>query len=164
MVAADSIWLLFDPWYPPEVQVSFAFTLKELGYYALPCEMKEHDGRLDLTRTGIFHFAETFDPELRLVLELATDAELIELENILFGPRLGYFLLSLLSSIMWSSWERKEEFLICCLLLVAVDFDHKTKILSSNFVNVHYYVGFTFLVLALNWQIMLNLFLTKSLV
>uniref|UniRef100_A0A804K9Y8 Uncharacterized protein n=1 Tax=Musa acuminata subsp. malaccensis TaxID=214687 RepID=A0A804K9Y8_MUSAM len=31
--------------------------------------------------------AETFDPELRLVLELATDAELIELEHILFGPR-----------------------------------------------------------------------------
>ncbi|CAL9777447.1 unnamed protein product [Musa acuminata subsp. burmannicoides] len=30
--------------------------------------------------------AETFDPELRLVLELATDAELIELEHILFGP------------------------------------------------------------------------------
>ncbi|WOL06618.1 hypothetical protein Cni_G15352 [Canna indica] len=30
--------------------------------------------------------AETFDPELRLVLELATDAELIELEQILFGP------------------------------------------------------------------------------
>ncbi|RRT53301.1 hypothetical protein BHM03_00032854 [Ensete ventricosum] len=30
--------------------------------------------------------AETFDPELRLVLELATDAELIELEHILFEP------------------------------------------------------------------------------
>lgn len=32
---------------------------------------------------------ETFDPELRLVLELATDDELHELENILFGP--SYF-------------------------------------------------------------------------
>ncbi|KAG6520909.1 hypothetical protein ZIOFF_017971 [Zingiber officinale] len=30
--------------------------------------------------------AETFDPELRLVFELATDAELVELEHILFGP------------------------------------------------------------------------------
>jgi hypothetical protein len=28
-----------------------------------------------------------FDPELRLVLELATDSELYELERILFGPR-----------------------------------------------------------------------------
>lgn len=43
----------------------------------------------------ILGLAETFDPELRLVLELATDAELVELEHILFGPRLGsrYFFL-----------------------------------------------------------------------
>lgn len=29
----------------------------------------------------------TYDPELRFVLELATDTELYELEKILFGPR-----------------------------------------------------------------------------
>lgn len=33
-------------------------------------------------------FVGGFDPELRLVLELATDSELYELERILFGPRL----------------------------------------------------------------------------
>ena len=32
-------------------------------------------------------FTGAFDPELQLVLELATDSELYELENILFGPR-----------------------------------------------------------------------------
>jgi len=31
--------------------------------------------------------AHDFDPELRSVLELATDTELSEIENILFGPR-----------------------------------------------------------------------------
>lgn len=36
----------------------------------------------------IFKFTgASFDPELRSVLELATDSELFELENILFGPR-----------------------------------------------------------------------------
>jgi len=37
-----------------------------------------------------FH-ARDFDPELRSVLELATDSELLEIENILFGPRSHYF-------------------------------------------------------------------------
>ncbi|XP_074575348.1 uncharacterized protein LOC141831841 isoform X2 [Curcuma longa] len=46
--------------------------------------------------------AETFDPELRLVFELATDAELVELEHILFGPS---FFSPLLKSI-----TRKQEF------------------------------------------------------
>ena len=32
-------------------------------------------------------FTGAFDPELRSVLELATDSELYELERILFGPR-----------------------------------------------------------------------------
>jgi len=32
-------------------------------------------------------FPATYDPELRLVFELATDSELYELEKILFGPR-----------------------------------------------------------------------------
>lgn len=36
---------------------------------------------------GFVHFSGTFDPELRSVLELATDSELYELERILFGPR-----------------------------------------------------------------------------
>lgn len=31
--------------------------------------------------------AEIYDPELRSVLELATDEELFELESILYGPR-----------------------------------------------------------------------------
>ncbi|KOM43358.1 hypothetical protein LR48_Vigan05g096200 [Vigna angularis] len=34
-----------------------------------------------------YHRAHDFDPELRSVLELATDTELSEIENILFGPR-----------------------------------------------------------------------------
>ncbi|KAG6518043.1 uncharacterized protein LOC122056325 isoform X3 [Zingiber officinale] len=46
--------------------------------------------------------AEMFDPELRLVFELATDAELVELEHILFGPS---FFSPLLKSI-----TRKQEF------------------------------------------------------
>lgn len=33
-------------------------------------------------------FSGSFDPDLRSVLELATDSELYELEDILFGPRL----------------------------------------------------------------------------
>ncbi|XP_062111021.1 uncharacterized protein LOC133822635 isoform X2 [Humulus lupulus] len=41
--------------------------------------------RASLSRTG----QGAFDPELRLVLDLATDSELYELENILFGP--SYF-------------------------------------------------------------------------
>ncbi|XP_024023533.1 uncharacterized protein LOC21407836 isoform X2 [Morus notabilis] len=41
--------------------------------------------RASVSRTG----QDTFDPELRSVLELATDTELFELENILFGP--SYF-------------------------------------------------------------------------
>ena len=35
----------------------------------------------------LIFLAGTYDPELRLVFELATDSELYELENILFGPR-----------------------------------------------------------------------------
>lgn len=38
------------------------------------------------------HMVGAFDPELRSVLELATDSELYELERILFGPRLKTFL------------------------------------------------------------------------
>lgn len=40
-------------------------------------------------------FPGSYDPELRVVLELATDSELYELENILFGPRLFAFSLSI---------------------------------------------------------------------
>lgn len=40
------------------------------------------------------HIVGAFDPELRSVLELATDSELYELERILFGPRLKTFLAS----------------------------------------------------------------------
>ncbi|KAL5545136.1 hypothetical protein UlMin_008920 [Ulmus minor] len=43
--------------------------------------------RASLSRTG--QIEDTFDPELRSVLELATDSELFELEHILFGP--SYF-------------------------------------------------------------------------
>lgn len=35
----------------------------------------------------LIRFTGAFDPELRSVLELASDDELYELETILFGPR-----------------------------------------------------------------------------
>lgn len=47
---------------------------------------------------GRYEFSGAFDPELRLVLELATDSELYELERILFGPR--YFQLYMSYLIM----------------------------------------------------------------
>ncbi|XP_065849151.1 uncharacterized protein [Euphorbia lathyris] len=45
--------------------------------------------RCSLAATSSGNGQEAFDPELRLVLELATGSELYELENILFGP--SYF-------------------------------------------------------------------------
>lgn len=39
------------------------------------------------SKMGRYEFSGAFDPELRSVLELATDSELYELERILFGPR-----------------------------------------------------------------------------
>lgn len=43
------------------------------------------------------------DPELRLVLELATDEELMELEEILYGTRFECFLIFLMLFFLFSS-------------------------------------------------------------
>lgn len=50
------------------------------------------------SKMGRYEFSGAFDPELRSVLELATDSELYELERILFGPR--YFQLYMSYLIM----------------------------------------------------------------
>lgn len=42
------------------------------------------------TGLGSFDGSSNYDPELRIVLELATDSELYELERILFGPRFTF--------------------------------------------------------------------------
>ncbi|URE23083.1 PHD-finger [Musa troglodytarum] len=69
---------------------------------------EEHGKRLDLTDIC---FAETFDPELRLVLELATDAELIELEHILFGPSFFSPLLKSITSKRDADFTVNGEFI-----------------------------------------------------
>ena len=43
------------------------------------------------------------DPELRLVLELATDEELMEFEEILYGTRFGCVLIFLMLFCLFSS-------------------------------------------------------------
>ena len=43
------------------------------------------------------------DPELRLVLELATDEELMEVEEILYGTRFECFLIFLMLFCLFSS-------------------------------------------------------------
>ncbi|XP_047176784.1 uncharacterized protein LOC124843982 [Vigna umbellata] len=56
-----------------------------------------------------YHRAHDFDPELRSVLELATDTELSEIENILFGP--SYFS-PLLKSIPFSNTAQLQRSMI----------------------------------------------------
>ncbi|WCJ42161.1 hypothetical protein M5689_022987 [Euphorbia peplus] len=58
--------------------------------------------RCSLAATSLGKGQEAFDPELRLVLELATDSELYELESILFGP--SYF-----SPLLKSVVKRKVD-------------------------------------------------------
>ncbi|XP_072979240.1 uncharacterized protein [Typha angustifolia] len=67
--------------------------LEMAGEWRVPGSIGRGDG-LSTFRSRPPHAAistprETFDPELRLVLELASDCELLELEGILFGP--SYF-------------------------------------------------------------------------
>lgn len=59
------------------------------------------------TRTGVGSFDScNYDPELRAVLELATDSELYELERILFGPRFFFWWHYVLCIFIFLRWYR----------------------------------------------------------
>lgn len=67
--------------------------------------------RFFFTRTGVGSFDScNYDPELRAVLELATDSELYELERILFGPRFLFWWHYVLCIFIFLQWYRMLNF------------------------------------------------------